>query len=155
MLKEDCRVGMVVEMMPEGKKAVVVKLNPKRAQVRTIEPFREKGTGRVWNCPYSLLQPIIGGHSMVVMKSFEQPGNRGIKTYMDSYVADQDLEDMDKADEHILRAIHEIYSVIDDTKGQERYKLSSKINSLFSALGREVSQRVVEDWIRKACTSDS
>lgn len=149
MLKQECRVGMVVEMMPEGKKAIVVKINPKRAQVRTIEPFRERNTGRVWNCPYHLIQPVVGEHSMVVMKSFEQPENRGIKAYMDSYVADQELGELSKTDEYIVRAICEIYSRIDDTKGPERYELSSKINSLFTALGREVSQQVAENWQQK------
>lgn len=150
MLKSECRVGMVVEMSG-GCKGVVVKNNPINAQIKTLSPYRGSPAGTTWRCPYSMLNPVVGEHSAVVMKSFEQPNNDGIKKYMESHLeADEEIGKLDRVDELIVRAICEIYSRIDDTKGRERYGLSAKINSLFTALGREVSQRAAEDWIKVA-----
>jgi hypothetical protein len=153
MTKSECRVGMIVEMMPEGVKAVVVKLNPKRARVRTIDQFksgRGSSPGSIWNCPYMMLRPVVGEHSTVVMKSFEQPGNQGIKVYMSAAEkADLPLEDLDMTDDLIVRAIKEIYTKIDDATGEKRYDLSHKINALFTAIGREVSQKAAEEWISR------
>lgn len=156
MLKAECRVGMVVEMIDQNIKGVVIKVNPKRARIRTIDKMKGWSPGTIWNCPYAIIRPVMGEHSSIVMKSFEQPDNEGIKVYMRREGdANLPLEELDSTDELILRAIYEIYTKIDEVSGQKRYNLSSKINSLFSALGREVSQNVAEDWLRKKETADS
>lgn len=152
MEKSECRVGMIVEMIPDQVKAVVIKLNPKRARVRTLDHFKSRGSnpGSIWNCPYMMLRPVVGEHTTVVMKSFEQPDNQGIKVYMKAAEeADLPLEDLDPTDELIVRAIREIYTKIDDSTGNSRYSLSHKINALFTALGREVSQKAAEEWFSR------
>lgn len=150
MEKPDCRVGMIVEMIPEGVKAVVIKLNPKRARVKTIDGFRGSRAGQIWNCPYMMLRPVVGEHATVVMKSFEQPDNQGIKVYMSAAdKADLPLEDLGEEDVLIVRAIKEIYTKIDDARGSDRYTLSHKINALFTALGREVSQKAAEESLSR------
>lgn len=153
MTKSECRVGMIVEMIPEGTKAIVIKLNPKRARVKTIDHLgsgRGSAPGSTWNCPYLMLRPVVGEHTTVVMKSFEQPDNQGIKVYMSAAEkADLPLEDLDTTDDLIVRAIKEIYTKIDDASGDKRYDLSHKINALFTAIGREVSQKAADEWISR------
>jgi len=85
-----------------------------------------------------------------VMKSFEQPHNEGIKVYMKAAdEADLPLENLEEEDVLIVRAIKEIYTKIDDAIGSDRYTLSHKINSLFTAIGREVSQKAADEWISR------
>ena len=57
MLREQCKVGMHVvfgRLSGEKTKAVVLKLNPRRAKLRTLEPRAGKPEGVMWNVPYSL-----------------------------------------------------------------------------------------------------
>lgn len=146
-------------MIPDSVKAIVVKLNPKRAQVRTIEEMGDNDPGTLWNAPYSMISPVVdvSAHTMMVMKSFEQPENKGVKTYMSQVeLANIPVEDLSGHDEHIMEAICEIYRIIDDCSGSERYDLSNKINRLFAAFGREVSAEVAAEWkSKKSAMADS
>lgn len=160
MIKNDCRVGMLVEMLPEGIRAVVIKVNPKRAKVKTIDVMQGRGRGgdpgSTWSCPYSMLRPLVGEKATVVMKSYEQPDNPGIKTFMNrEALAEMDVGDLEPHEEHIMRAICMVYDLLDDQSRNDGYKLHSKINSLFTALGREVSKDAAEKWLRKNHIADS
>jgi hypothetical protein len=147
---------MLVEMIHDRVRAVVVKLNPKRARVRTIDAAEGHDAGTIWNCPYGMLNPVVGEHTTVMMKSFEQPDNDGIKVFMKKEQrADEPVGELDRTDEMILRAICEIYARIDDTTRNERYHLSSKINTLFTAFGREVSKDAAEEWLQNKSAADS
>jgi hypothetical protein len=149
MKKEECRVGMLVSIVPDETKAVIVKLNPKRARVRLLEKMRGARSGSLWNMPYHLMLPLVDKscRAMVAMKSFEQPDNEGIKKYMEqAKESDEPVGDLELHDHHIMSAIKEIYRIIDDTQGKKRYDLSRKINLLFAALGREISMEAAENW---------
>lgn len=154
MNRDECRVGMLVDIGDESVKAIVIKANPRRAKVRIAES-QKRGrfvVGSIWNVPYNRLVPILrdsSDHTMIVMKSFEEPENDAIKTYMkQAEKADLPIGELERQDELILEAICEIYNKIDDFKGKKRYELSSKINLLFAALGREVSKEASEEWMK-------
>jgi hypothetical protein len=150
MNKEECRTGMLVSIVPDETTAVVVKLNPKRARVRLLEKMRGSEPGSLWNMPYHLMIPVVdsSSRSMVAMRSFEQPDNEGIKKYMENVIeSDMPVPDnLANHDAHVMRAIKEIYGIIDDHKGKQRYELARKINLMFSILGREVSKTAAEAW---------
>lgn len=59
MKKQDCREGMKVIFGREnGEKtlAKVMRCNPKRAKVKTLESRGGKAAGENWNVPYSVLK---------------------------------------------------------------------------------------------------
>lgn len=61
MLREQCRVGLSVTFGREcGEKTVgeVVKMNPKKAKVKTAVARGSTPAGTVWNVPYSMLAPV-------------------------------------------------------------------------------------------------
>lgn len=154
MNKNECRVGMLVNIIGESAKAVVIKSNPKRARIKIVQGSISRfSTHSVWNVPYSHLNPLVSGddsdHSMMVMKSFEEPGSTAVKAYMtQAEKANLPLGELNRVDELIVEAIHELYETIDNFFGPKRYNLSNKINLLFSALGREVSKEAAEGWIK-------
>jgi hypothetical protein len=177
MKKEDCRPGMVVYYTQDGGvRAVVVKCNPRNARVRTIEKSARTGPANsLWNMPYRLLEPFVKGSisTEMVMKSFEDPENEGIKTYIAASSNDSSLDFPEESPEHhILQAICELWRRLDDdnlereckaamdaeaiSSGPKRRpstvmrdvqgRYSNMINKLFSALGREVSRSAAEHW---------
>ncbi len=67
MQREQCQVGMrVIFGRTNGEHTLgeVVKCNPTKAKVRTLETRgagRGAGVGAIWNVPYSMMQPESGG----------------------------------------------------------------------------------------------
>lgn len=146
MEKNDCRKGMLVEIYPDGSKGIVVKVNPKNAKIKLITNHKHSKAGELWRIPYALLNFVPNGTEEVIMRSFEQPDNEGIKVFVEENKPDAEVVTNCEEDKHIMTAVCLIYDMIDDKKGKERFELCSKINSLFSALGREVSPEAAEKW---------
>ena len=170
MRREDCRVGLVVQSGIEGVRGVVVKCNPKKARVRLIEDMKsgrhggEKGS--LWNMPYMYLEPLVDPRlkTEMVMRSFEDPDNEGIKTYIEEVLkSDQSVDFPEGSPEfHIMRAICELWRRLEDEsiereaasmegrrdKNERELKAhySELINKMFSALGREISKDASEKW---------
>ena len=165
MKKEDCRVGMVV-WEPEWQiRAVVIKCNPKNAKVKTLEDIgqnrRGNKAGSTWNIPYKLLEPWCDpkAGNFMVMKSFEQPGNEGVKTYFRNNKANEPVDaEEDSPEHHVMMAVCELWrrleaeSLAAESGGNVhmerrlRSKYSDMINKLFGVLGREVSQDAANAW---------
>ena len=134
MLREDCRVGMVVEFGRENgelTKGEVVKMNPTKAKVKTLE---QRGNGRgsrvgaEWGVPYSMMRPFGQSVQTAVPNVAEQPI---------SYNRFQD-----HAEQCILEAIVATYS-----------KLNARLQSLFKAYGRPVSESVAYKWMEDCNTN--
>jgi len=157
MKKEDCQVGMVVrfgadrfgiEHMPRG---VIIKINPKRAQVKSLDQAGKWPAGAVWRCPYGGLVPVVGGNEVaneMTMRSFERPDDPAVKAWSARQKAmEAKPKSLQPEDKHIMHAIYEIYQRLDDCTARERNHLSQKINLLFRFIGREVTKVDVERWI--------
>lgn len=175
---------VVYYSMDGGVRGVVVKCNPKNARVRTIEDNDRTGAaGTLWNMPYRLLEPYVAGSlsTEMVMKSFEQPENEGIKRYVAESMRDDPLNFPEDSPEiHIVRAICELWRRLDDENLERECQAvmdaeglkpgpkrrpstimrdiqshySNMINKLFSALGREVSRSAAERWEKDRKLSD-
>lgn len=175
MNKQDCRVGMVVHHHEFDVKCVVVKCNPKKARVRTIEDMkssrRGSKSGSLWNMPYSSITPVVSGNlkTEMTMRSFGEVENPGIKTYFLNTKADEPVNFQEDSPEwHMMRAVCELWRRLDDESLElecEKIKAASentqrpstiirnlraeysdKINRLFGILGREVSQDAAFSW---------
>jgi hypothetical protein len=157
MKKEDCQVGMVVrfgadrfgiEHMPRG---VVIKVNPKRAQVKSLDQAGKWAAGAVWRCPYGGLVPVVGGNEVsneMTMRSFEKPDDSAVKAWSARQKAmEAKPKSLQPEDKHIMHAIYEIYQRLEDCDHRERNHLSQKINLLFRFIGREVTKVDVERWV--------
>lgn len=155
MRKEDCRVGMAV--VYGDMKGVVVKINPKNARVRTVAG--DKRPGSLWSIPYGLLEPAIGISTEMMMRSFEQPDNQGIKTYFaHANRADDPVEAEEGTPQYfVMQAVCELWRRLDDealareadnahTARWLRGRYSDMINRLFGVLGREVSKEAADNW---------
>lgn len=154
MRKEDFKVGQMVYFGDTNRettrfggkmsRGVIIKLNPKRAKVKSIDPAGRWPAGAIWTCSYSGLVPVVGGEEVsneMTMRSFENPDDVGVKAWSAAQKNKPHLpESLSPEDEHIVRAINEIYDRIDDCTQKERNALSLKINLLFRAIGREVSR---------------
>lgn len=161
MRKEDCKKGMLVyfgdtthESSRFGGKiarGVVIKVNPKRAKVKSIDPAGGHPAGCIWNCSYFHIFPVVGGEEIsneMTMRSFENPDDLAVKTWSEAQKSQKDLsKDLLPEDKYIMHAIHEIYVKLEDLNGKDRSFLSDKINILFRALGREVSKKESELWV--------
>lgn len=175
MKREECRDGMVVYDRIGHARAVVIKCNPKNARVRLIEPGRSPA-GALWNIPYALLDPVFSENlnTEMMMRSFEDPDNPAFKSYF-SAQKDNTLPDLVEGtpDYHIVMAICALWERLKDENLERecqeeiekealkpnskrrpstimrdiQAQYSSKINSLFSAIGREVTREVAEKWI--------
>lgn len=141
MLIHEARVGMVVEFGRENgewTKGEIVKINPAKAKVKTLEA---RGAGRggfagaLWSVPYSLMRPV------------------------GSNPADEPLPyNPFNEDNLIIRAIVDIYSRLspewltcDGEKPRnqvihDKNRLERKLGHLFQALGRPVSEGVACRW---------
>jgi hypothetical protein len=159
MKKEDFQVGMIVrfaadrfgpDKMPRG---VIIKINPKRAKVKSLDPVGKWGLGGIWNCSYSGLVPVVGGDEVsneMTMRSFENPDDPGIKAWSAAQKSKPDLPDsLPAEDEHIVRAIHELYLKLHDLDGADRIGPSGKIHLLFRAIGRELSREEAESLLQR------
>lgn len=166
MKKEDCRVGMVVWESEWEIRAVVTKCNPKRAVVKTLEDLPGSGRGHkagsTWNIPYKFLEPWVDSKAgtFMVMKSFEQPDNQGVKTYFaHANKADDPVEVEEGTPQYfVMRAVCELWRRLDDeslaaesgsklhAERRLRAGYSDMINRLFGVLGREVSKEAADNW---------
>lgn len=154
MRKEDFKVGQVVYFGDTishsakfgGKmhRGVILKLNPKRAKLKSLDPASKWPAGVIWHCHYQFLVPLVGGDEVaneMTMRSFEKPDDPAVKAWSAAQKNKAPLpESLSPEDEHIVRAINEIYEKIDDCDQRGRNDLSLKINLLFRAIGREVSR---------------
>lgn len=161
LTKADFRVGQLVQFGSTVNptdirrfkgvvaRGVIVKLNPKKAKVKALDPLSKWPAGAVWSCPYGTLVPVVGGAEVtneMTMKSFETPDDTAVKAWSAAQKSNPPLpKDMSAEDEHIMRAIHEIYLKIDEP-GEDRNELSRKITLLFRAVGREVGKEEAADW---------
>lgn len=153
MRREDCRPQMkVIFGRPNGEKTLgeVVRCNPKKAKVRTLESRGSRSqAGQEWGVPYSLMEPadssdapagpVVDPADQPLVFSFFQPG----------------------VEQHILDAILCCYcdlspenltcdGELSRTQVQRRYAdLQRKLKHLQSALGRPVSEGVVYEWDRQ------
>jgi hypothetical protein len=159
MKKEDFKVGMVVRFgsdrfgiknMPRG---VIIKINPKRAKIKTIDPAGRWPAGCIWSCHYSGLFPVVEVEEVsneMTMRSFERPNDTAIKAWSAAQKSKGELTDsLQDEDEHIVRAIYELYIKLKDSEGEARFGPSDKIHLLFRALGREVSEEEARTLIEK------
>lgn len=154
MRKEDFKVGQVVyfgDTISDSSKfggrmsrGVILKLNPKRAKLKSLDRAGKWPAGVIWHCHYATLVPVVGGDEVaneMTMRSFEKPDDPAVKAWSAAQKNKAPLpEKLSPEDEHIVRAIDEIYDRIDDCDQRERNHLSLKINLLFRAIGREVSR---------------
>lgn len=153
-------------------KYVVVKCNPKNAKCRMLSSLKggKTATGSLWIIPYALLEPFIDPHlsTEMMMRSFEQPENQGIKTYFDhSKKADEPVDKFPETSPqwHIMNAICELWRRLEDDNLEKESKTlgrhvlslraaySSMINELFSVIGREVSKKAANEWEAGKITS--
>jgi hypothetical protein len=159
MKKEDFKVGMIVRFarerfgangMPRG---VIIKVNPKRAKVKSLDPAGKWPAGGIWTCHYGSLEPLVGGDEIsneMTMRSFEKPDDPAIRAWSAAQKSKKELPDnLPREDEHIVRAIQEIYSLLEDAEGAKRIELSQKIHLLFRAFGREVSREESESLLER------
>ena len=146
MLREHCKVGMkVVFGRGNGEKTLgeVVKVNPKKCKVKTLE---ERGGGRgsvvgaVWTVPYSLMTPADGTAPQ------EDPAYLPLPKHLPY------------GDKCIMEAIVDCYTSLSPewltADGERpmnqvillRNKLNQRLRHLFQALGCPVSETVAFDW---------
>lgn len=134
-------------------RGVVIKVNPKKAKVKSIDPAGRHPEGSVWSCPYSLIAPVVGGEEVeaeMTMRSFANPNDEAVKAWSAAQMSQKEMSGvLLPEDEHIMRAIHEIYTKLDSTEGRARISLSEKINILFRAFGREVTKNEAEEWVSR------
>lgn len=173
MLREECHEGMIVEFgrkTGERTKGIIVKMNPKKAKVKTIE---SRGSGRggdvgsQWGVPYSMMFAVRDAvtETSVVMQSFAQPENTAFKAFAQAKsVADQPISYspfQSHAEQLILEAINSVYNELSPENltcdGEvpahlvyaKRSKLSTRLNYLCKAFGREISETVAWNWMEE------
>lgn len=149
MKKEDCRKGLVVLFGDDNCRGVVVKINPKRAEVSTLDSHKGRRPGVIWRVPYAMLSPVVGDQvgTEMAMRSFANPDDKAVKTWA-SNQPDTDIpQKLDEEDYHILAAIHILYTKLENLEGRDRIRASGKIHLLFRSIGREVSKESVDRWV--------
>lgn len=159
MKKEDFKVGMIVRFGRDRfgvngmARGVIIKVNPKKAKVKSLDPAGKWPAGCIWTCPYGGLEPVVGGDEIsneMTMRSFEKPDDSAIRAWSAAQKSKKELpKTLPQEDEHIVRAIHEIYTMLEDAEGARRIELSQKIHLLFRALGREVSRDESESLLQR------
>jgi hypothetical protein len=161
MKKEDFQVGMIVrfaadrfgpDKMPRG---VIIKINPKRAKVKSLDPAGKWGLAGIWNCSYSGLVPVVGGEEVsneMTMRSFEKPDDQAVKTWSTRQKKQREISRAIKPeDRHIIRAIDRIYDQLekDSASNLDTRDLSCKIHLLFRAIGRDISKEEAAERVRE------
>lgn len=153
MLREHCTVGMKVMFgRGNGEQTLgeVVKVNPTKAKVKTLEDRgRSSMAGTVWTVPYSLMKPA--GVAFIDELNSMPP------LRLDS--ADQPLPVyMPYGDARIMEAILDCYTRLspeyltadgERPRGQVtalRNSINSRLSHLFKALGRPVSEEAAYKW---------
>jgi hypothetical protein len=161
MLRENCKVGMkVVFGRGQGEKTLgeVVKVNPTKAKVKTLE---ERGNGRgsmvgaVWTVPYSLMTPA----EVAFIDEGDNLPRQPLEGLMVKGEEDLPLsKHLTYGDKCIMEAIVSTYNDLSPewltADGERpmnqvillRNKLNQRLRYLFQALGRPVSETVAFDW---------
>lgn len=148
MLREDCKVGMVVffgRANGERTKGVVTKLNRLKAKVKLLETRgngRGSEVGSEWGVPYSM------------MLACDDNGN--IQPNKPQPIAYSPFQDM--VDQKILEAINHVYNCLSPenlccdgeiSRSQvevRRNKLNRQLKGLFQAFGRPVDEATAYEW---------
>jgi len=148
MLREDCRIGMTVVFgngNGEQTRGVIEKMNRVKAKVRTVEARGRTGAGTVWSVPYGLMVATDGNGVAAPAPRVEQPIKYNIF--------------QPHVDQLILEAICGVYSALSPENltcdgelpytavRQRRTQLTNRLNYLFKAYGREVSESVAFAWL--------
>jgi len=162
MMIHECKVGMIVEFgrdNGEWTKGQVVKINPTKAKVKTLET---RGTGRgsfagaVWSVPYSMMRAVgdDGVRAEDYPSAYGQPGvakSVGIADLPYQYNPFHE-------DNLIMEAIVDIYNRLspenltcDGEKPShqvmaDKRRLERKLGFLFQSIGRPVSESVAYTW---------
>ncbi len=146
---QDCKIGMTVALQMDRHgttiKAKVQKINNKTAKVEILEPFRGHPIGTIYNCSYSLINPIGENGQVVppvpapVAKLTYHPFQSGIE-------------------QCILEAICGCYNSLSPENltcdgessrsevNRKSAKLNRQLKGLFYAFGREVGEMEAYDW---------
>lgn len=153
MLKEQCRIGMIIEFgrqNGEKTRGEVIKMNPKMAKVRILEARgRNSGEGAVWNVGYSLMTEVeygTTGHNPTVSYSNPSDQEMAYNPFMqacDVSIMDAIVDVYNRLSPEWLtadgeRPVHQIHAL--------RGNLQRKLDYLFKALGRPVSESVAYKW---------
>jgi len=173
MLREECRVGMIVEFgreTGERTKGIIVKMNPKRAQVRSLEGRglgRGSQAGSQWSVPYSMMVTVNDAvtETSVVMQSFAQPQNPAFKAFaQEMALADQPIPYtpfQNYTEQLIIEAIHSVHVELSPENltcdgelpahvvNARRIKLNTRLNFLYKAYGRPVSETAAWNWMEE------
>lgn len=160
MMIHECRVGMVVEFgrqNGEWTKGEVVKINPTKAKIKTLET---RGSGRgcavgtVWSVPYSMMRSASGVSREDFPTAFGPPGVVKSVSLADVPFPYNPFHE----DNLIMEAVVAIYNRLspenltcDGEKPRhqvvaDRNRLERKLSHLFQALGRPVSESVAYQW---------
>lgn len=148
MLIQDCKVGTKVVFGREnGERTVgtVVKINSKKAKVRTDEARGKFPAGAVWSVPYALLERADGEHL-----DSHSPASVDSINYSPF---------QDRVDQLVLEAIACCYNSLSPENlycdgeapiylvNQKKAKLNKQLKGLFQAIGREVDEMTVYNWL--------
>jgi hypothetical protein len=139
----------------------IVKINPTKAKVKTLESRgngRGSDIGSVWTVPYSLMQPA-GVAFIDEANSMAPAPIHGLSESMEMKLADVPVSIyMPYGDARIMEAIIDCYTRLSPeyltADGERpmsevvrlRSSLNSRLNHLFKALGRPVSESVAYKW---------
>lgn len=146
MLRDQCKVGMLVAFgRPGGQqtKGTVIKVNPRMAKVQILE---NRGTGQggysgsIWKVSYSMMHPVTGtpanpANDPLVYSPFRHGDNCIIEAIIDCYHR-LEPEHLSADGERSARQIRELHN-----------SLTSRLSHLFNALGRPVSSKVAFAWL--------
>ena len=170
MNREDCRIGMIVEFGRENgqhTKGVVIKMNPKKAKIRTIESRgagRGSQAGSLWVVSYGVIVAVQDGttEATIAMQSFVQPNNPAVKAFAQAKsMADQPVPytPFTHADNLILEAIYWAHMELSPENlscdgelpvhvvNARRSKLNARLTHLYKAFGREVGENAACNWM--------
>lgn len=151
MLREDCKVGMIVHFGRAGgqqTKGVVTKTNRLKAKVKLLESRgngRGSHVGAEWGVPYSMM--VACDSDGKVMETKPETIN---------YSPFQDM-----VDQKILEAINDVYNGLSPENlfcdgeisrseaEKKRSKLNRQLKGLFQAFGRPVDEMTAYHWLEQ------
>lgn len=144
MLINECKVGMVVEFGRENgewTRGEIIKINPSKAKVRTLESRgKSRGgfEGSVWAVPYSMMR--IAGRPSIPAADLPYPYN---PFHDDNLIMEAIVDVYNRLSPELLTCDGEKprHQVIAD-----RNRLEAKLRHLFAALGRPVGEGVAFQW---------
>lgn len=161
MMIHECRVGMVVEFgrrSGEWTRGEIVKINPTKAKVKTLETRgagRGSFVGAVWSVPYSMMRAVDAQPSAEDFPTAY--GGPGVAKSFNPAEVPFPYNPFHE-DNLIMEAVVAIYNRLspenltcDGEKPRhqvvaDRNRLERKLGFLFNALGRPVSEGVAFQW---------